>query len=287
VLAAVSALPERQREAIVLRELEGRSYADIGRRLGASGGAVRQLIVRARQTVRAAAAAFTPAGLVARVPWLGNSMAGHSAEISAGAGVSAASVQVWVAALVTCTMGGSVVMLSKQDEPSASAAAVDAPTAALAAERKISTPLVGEAKELRRAALQRAAAATPVANREASQNGVGAEAPAEAPTEVSPPASDCGAPPAGTANRRRARRSCSDPTGPPAFGNVGPNDPPIGGPTVPTRETDRPTVTVPILPEPEEDPRSSTEPPPPEPPPPGTGQDPRDDNPPAPPDSTP
>jgi RNA polymerase sigma factor (sigma-70 family) len=52
VLAAVSALPDRQRDAIVMREFEGRSYEEIASRLGASRGAVRQLLNRARGSVR-------------------------------------------------------------------------------------------------------------------------------------------------------------------------------------------------------------------------------------------
>jgi RNA polymerase sigma factor (sigma-70 family) len=52
VLAAVSSLPDRQRDAIVMRELEGRSYDEIASRLGASQGAVRQLLNRARGSVR-------------------------------------------------------------------------------------------------------------------------------------------------------------------------------------------------------------------------------------------
>jgi RNA polymerase sigma factor (sigma-70 family) len=52
VLAAVSSLPDRQRDAIVMRELEGRSYDEIASRLGASPGAVRQLLNRARGSVR-------------------------------------------------------------------------------------------------------------------------------------------------------------------------------------------------------------------------------------------
>ena len=52
VVAAVSALPKRQRDALVLRELEGRSYDEIARELGISDGAVRQLLNRARTTLR-------------------------------------------------------------------------------------------------------------------------------------------------------------------------------------------------------------------------------------------
>jgi RNA polymerase sigma factor (sigma-70 family) len=57
VLRAVQMLPERQRDAMILRELEGRSYEQIAIELNATGGAVRQLLHRARHTVRAAAGA--------------------------------------------------------------------------------------------------------------------------------------------------------------------------------------------------------------------------------------
>lgn len=52
LVRALASLPERQREAIVMREIEGRSYAEIQARLGASNGAVRQLIYRARTGLR-------------------------------------------------------------------------------------------------------------------------------------------------------------------------------------------------------------------------------------------
>jgi RNA polymerase sigma factor (sigma-70 family) len=56
VVAAGGALPPRQRDAIVMRELEGRSYVEIAERLGSSPGAVRQLLHRARAGVRERAA---------------------------------------------------------------------------------------------------------------------------------------------------------------------------------------------------------------------------------------
>jgi RNA polymerase sigma factor (sigma-70 family) len=60
VMRAVKDLPERQRNAVVLRELEGRTYEEIALALGVSGGAVRQLLSRARTNLRAAATALTP-----------------------------------------------------------------------------------------------------------------------------------------------------------------------------------------------------------------------------------
>src|SRR6202011_454583 len=66
VLAAVESLPRRQRDAIVLRAIEGRSYDEIAGTLGASPGAVAQLLNRARISVRERVLALTPADPLAR-----------------------------------------------------------------------------------------------------------------------------------------------------------------------------------------------------------------------------
>jgi RNA polymerase sigma factor (sigma-70 family) len=66
-VTAVNELPERQRSALVMREFEGRSYDEIGLALGTNDGAVRQLLNRARGTLRAAATAVLPPPLVARL----------------------------------------------------------------------------------------------------------------------------------------------------------------------------------------------------------------------------
>ena len=52
VMSNVGELPERQRRALVLRELEGRSYDEIAVTLGVTGDGVRQLLNRARNTMR-------------------------------------------------------------------------------------------------------------------------------------------------------------------------------------------------------------------------------------------
>ncbi len=62
-IAAVGALPERQRRAMLMRELDGLSHVEIARELGVAPGAARQLIHRARHSVRAAASAMLPIGL--------------------------------------------------------------------------------------------------------------------------------------------------------------------------------------------------------------------------------
>ena len=67
VMTNMGELPERQRRALVLRELEGRSYDEIATTLGVTGDGVRQLLNRARNTMRAAASALVPPALVGRI----------------------------------------------------------------------------------------------------------------------------------------------------------------------------------------------------------------------------
>src|ERR687890_1375145 len=58
VLQALAALPFNQRSALVMRELEGRSYAEISDTLGVSVPAVETLIFRARRALRVRASAL-------------------------------------------------------------------------------------------------------------------------------------------------------------------------------------------------------------------------------------
>src|SRR3954462_7716768 len=59
-LTGLAALPERQREALLRIAIEGRSQEEVARELGVSEGAVRQLVHRARLTLRAATTALIP-----------------------------------------------------------------------------------------------------------------------------------------------------------------------------------------------------------------------------------
>jgi RNA polymerase sigma factor (sigma-70 family) len=74
LVADVGGLPDSQRSALVLRELEGRSYADIADELDTTIPAVKSLLVRARTGLkrareqrRAAAAAWLPLPLLQRL----------------------------------------------------------------------------------------------------------------------------------------------------------------------------------------------------------------------------
>jgi RNA polymerase sigma factor (sigma-70 family) len=108
VLSAVQALPARQRDAIVLRALEGRSYEQIAQGLGVSDGAVRQLLNRARCTMRAGVAAITPVGLLARIAApLGDAPATVLAGSGGGGGTLAAG-KLCTAAVAAAIAGGGV-----------------------------------------------------------------------------------------------------------------------------------------------------------------------------------
>ncbi len=126
VVAAVNGLPSRQRDAIVLRELEGRSYEEIAREMGVSGGAVRQLLTRARTTLRAGATALTPYSLLSRVPMTHSEpFTARVAEMVGGAGAPVMVAQVCAVAIVTCAGVGD---LREESSPSR-----DAPARAIAA----------------------------------------------------------------------------------------------------------------------------------------------------------
>jgi RNA polymerase sigma factor (sigma-70 family) len=109
VLVAVQALPDRQRDAIVLRELEGRSYEEIALALGVTDGAVRQLLNRARNSLRAAAAAVTPMPLLTRLAST-DSAEPVSARVAEMVGVGAAGSGALVAKVcATALVTGAVV----------------------------------------------------------------------------------------------------------------------------------------------------------------------------------
>jgi RNA polymerase sigma factor (sigma-70 family) len=110
VLAAVAALPPGQRDALLLRELEGRGHDEIARELGVSGGAARQLISRARNGVRSAAAAILPMPLLMRLTagTAPSPTAERLAELTAaGGGLTVAKV-VATAAVGGALLGGAV-----------------------------------------------------------------------------------------------------------------------------------------------------------------------------------
>ena len=105
-LDAVAALPAQQRDAILLRELEGRSHEEIAVALGVSPGAARQQIFRARAALRAAATAMTPMPLMARLLEMATSSAGSgAADLATGAGAGLTAIIAKAGAGAPSTIG--------------------------------------------------------------------------------------------------------------------------------------------------------------------------------------
>ena len=133
LVVAVQALPERQRSAILLRELEGRSYEEIAGALGVTDGAVRQLLNRARNSLRAAAAALTPMPLVTRLASAETTepVTARVAEL-VGVGGGALAMKVVATALVTgAVVGGAAVVpdVAREQSKGAPVGAEDAQAA--------------------------------------------------------------------------------------------------------------------------------------------------------------
>jgi RNA polymerase sigma factor (sigma-70 family) len=110
-LDAVRGLPERQRAALVLRELEGRSHEEIATALGVTAGSARQHLMRARAAVRSGVTAITPYPLVAKLA--GAAAAGPAAatwgEAAAGAGLGATLTKVTASVMATGALVGGAV----------------------------------------------------------------------------------------------------------------------------------------------------------------------------------
>jgi RNA polymerase sigma factor (sigma-70 family) len=139
VLVAVQALPERQRDAILLRELEGRSYEEIALALGVTDGAVRQLLNRARNSLRSAAAAVTPMALASRLASgdPAEPVAARAAEmVGVGtAGGGALMAKVCATALVTGAVVGGIAVTPDSGRDERRGAGVGAEAAEAAEDR--------------------------------------------------------------------------------------------------------------------------------------------------------
>jgi len=122
VVAAVGALPDQQREALVRSAVEGHSHEQIADAIGVSPGAVRQLIFRGRTAVRQGVGLMIPLPLVralaenSPVAEAGAAAAGTGAVIAGGgAGASLATKAAVVAAVGAIAAGSGVAIQSARD----------------------------------------------------------------------------------------------------------------------------------------------------------------------------
>jgi RNA polymerase sigma factor (sigma-70 family) len=170
VLAALTRLTFNQRSALVMRELEGRSYQEIAGVLDLSVGAVEALLFRARrrlQLERKTLGVLTtvplPGSLTSFLGAGGGAVAGGGAAIGAGAVLKAAAVV--VAGAVTAGVGyKSVEGISASDPPVAAQAKALSPLVPAAQNHGSAgraQPL-GKTAKVRHAKLRSAAPAIPV-----------------------------------------------------------------------------------------------------------------------------
>ena len=104
VLRALGRLPFNQRAALVMRELEGRSYAEIAETLGVSVSAVEMLIFRARKSMRLRASSLRALGAVQLPASLASFGSSGGVAVTVGAGgVAGVGLVKLVAALAAAT----------------------------------------------------------------------------------------------------------------------------------------------------------------------------------------
>lgn len=101
LIKRLQALPESQRAAIVMRELEGLSHEEIAAALGLSGGGARQAIYRARQALRNGVGMLLPLPLLkAMLAGAGPSATEAVVGAAAGAAFKATAATVLIAGAV-------------------------------------------------------------------------------------------------------------------------------------------------------------------------------------------
>ncbi len=127
VLAALGRLPLNQRAALVLRELEGRTYAEIADTLAVSVPAVETLIFRARRALRLKASAVRALGLVPLPSSLAQLLESGSGMAVGGSAVFGSSFL--MKALVAIVAGGAVTGVIGGTQMGGARAAAPAPVA--------------------------------------------------------------------------------------------------------------------------------------------------------------
>jgi RNA polymerase sigma factor (sigma-70 family) len=209
-LHGIEALPDRQRAALVAIAVADRPHADVARELGMSDGALRQLLLRARTTLRAAATALTPYPLMSWLAGGQEATAARVAEAAVGAGGAGVALKVGVAALAAGAVVAGGPALRDEHQP--------APAKAKAAARE----------RHRQPATERVSftGPAPTADHEAGDQGAGAvdhaaHAPASAGSSSGRSGQGHGKP---TSHRSGSSSSGSGSKGPgPKSGSVGPH----------------------------------------------------------------
>jgi RNA polymerase sigma factor (sigma-70 family) len=198
-LAALAALPERQREALLRIAVESRSPAEVADELGLSRNALRQLVFRARSTLRAGACAVSPSHLIAWVASLGQAGGGAATTTTVTSGVVLKAGAAVLATGALCVSTATLVARSDRGQEAPAAVVAASATGAAGAvgagpdpvaHDSIGPPLRGEDGPRRRAA-RRPGATAPEAGRGPAPHAGGAlpghdEGPADADEDDEP-----------------------------------------------------------------------------------------------------
>jgi RNA polymerase sigma factor (sigma-70 family) len=116
-LTAVAALPERQRDALLRTTIEGRGQDEVARDLGLTDSALRQLVHRARVSVRTAATALVPWPLAAWLAAAGTRGEPRIAELVTSAAAAGGSAWAAKAGAVAVIAGSTVTAPAVIDPP--------------------------------------------------------------------------------------------------------------------------------------------------------------------------
>jgi RNA polymerase sigma factor (sigma-70 family) len=131
LMAGLRELPEPQRAAIVMRELEGLSHDQIAASLGLSGGAVRQSIYRARRALREGVGLILPMPVLRML--LDEGFTQGATAAAAGGGGAGIAIKTGVAALIAAGTVTTGVVLRDDIKAPADAGATPPKTRAVAA----------------------------------------------------------------------------------------------------------------------------------------------------------
>jgi RNA polymerase sigma factor (sigma-70 family) len=126
LFSAISGLPRRQRDALLLREFSGLSYAELAEALAVSEPAVESLLVRARRGLRARSGRFfaaTSMPMLLLRDWLSRLGDGGESSLGAVAKLGSATFAAKVAAAATLTVVGGTVVADGREFARPSAAA--------------------------------------------------------------------------------------------------------------------------------------------------------------------
>jgi RNA polymerase sigma factor (sigma-70 family) len=148
LVTSLQALPENQRAALVMRELEGMSHEEIAAALQISDGAARQAIARARSAIRSGLGILVPIPLLRALIGEGDRVAvglGGGAAAAAGAGgVGTGALKIGLATVVVAGTLGAGVAIEHHgggNGPQQTTGVASAPNSARAAEPGASAPL--------------------------------------------------------------------------------------------------------------------------------------------------